>query len=69
MCARACVRECVLACLPACARVCVCLGVGGGCDFFFKNWCRCDCVCWCVDVVLVVNREAVEGRNMSNDCT
>ena len=37
------------------------------CNGIFLCGCRCDCVCGCAGVVLAVNGEAAEGRNMNND--
>ena len=41
---------------------------GWGCDVIFLVCvCVCDCVCGCMGIVLAMNGEAMENRNMSSD--
>ena len=54
------------ACARARACACICLDVGGRCGIF--NVGVVDCVYGGVDVVLAVNVEAVECRNIGHVC-
>ena len=49
-----------------CMHVCICVYLGVGGNVLFLMWCRCDHLSGYVGIVLTVNGELVEGRNIPN---